>query len=114
MSYEGGLSGRQFMKMLRRFSSTFVQGALLARDTESDELNREQEGAADPEPQWQQCDTSNVVPLHPRARDNAVAAQHMSARRSRNVIVRLVTIIWEHLQSAWHFWWRSKHVDLTT
>jgi hypothetical protein len=83
MSYEGGLNGRQFIKMLRRFSSTFVQGASLARDDESDESNREQEGAADLEPQSQTSGTSNVVVLRPRAQDRAVDAQHKSARRSR-------------------------------
>jgi hypothetical protein len=105
MSYEGGLNGRQFIKMLRRFSSTFAQGALLACENESEESDGEQELVADPEPQWEPCGTSNVVVLHPRAQDNAVSAQHVSARRSGNVIVRLVTIIREHLESACHFWW---------
>ena len=44
MSYEGGLNGRQFIKMLRRFSSTFAQGALLACDNESEESDGEKEG----------------------------------------------------------------------
>jgi Putative bacterial sensory transduction regulator len=106
MSYEGGLNGRQFIKMLRRFSSTFAQGALLACDKESEESDEEQELVADPESQWESCGTSNVVVLHPRTRNNAVVAQQMSARRAGNVIVRFIMIIWEHLQSACHFWWR--------
>jgi hypothetical protein len=114
MSYEGGLNGRQFIKMLRRFSSAFAQGALLACDQESEESNGEQEPTADLEAQSQPGDTSNVVILYPRARDGAVAAQPMSARLNKNVFVQLVTIIHEHLQSAWRSCWRSNHADLTT
>jgi hypothetical protein len=105
MNYEGGLNGRQFIKMLRRFSSTFAQGALLACDNESGESDGEQEPAADPEHQLQTGRTSNVVILYPRARDGAVTTQQMSARRSGNVMVRLVTILRKHLQSAWQLWW---------
>jgi hypothetical protein len=101
MSYEGGLNGRQFIKVLRRFSSTFAQGVLLACGDGGEASDGGQQPAADPEPQWQPGGTSNVVVLHPRTRNNAVAAQPMSARRSGNVIVRLVTIIWEHLQVLW-------------
>jgi len=112
MSYEGGLNGRQFIKMLRRFSSTFAQGTLLACNNESDDSNIEL--AADSEPQWQPVGTSNVVVLYPRASDKVVTAQHRSAHWSRNMIVRLVTIIWEHMQSVWHLWLRSKHPHFTT
>jgi hypothetical protein len=105
MSYEGGLNGRQFIKMLRRFSSTFAHGALLACDNESEESDGVQDPAADQESQ--SCGTSNVVVLHPtRIRNNAVAAQPMSVRRGRNVFVRLVTISWRYLESIFHFWWR--------
>jgi putative sensory transduction regulator len=111
MSYEGGLNGGQFVKMLRWFSNTFSEGAFLACGDNGEEPDGAQARAADPEPQLLGGGTSNVVILYPRARYNAAAPRHMSARRSGNVIARLVTIIWAHLESAWQSWWRSKHAD---
>jgi hypothetical protein len=100
MSYENGLNVRQFVKVLRRFSSTFSQGALMACDDESDEANGEDERPADPDPQWQTGDASNIV-LFPGV-NRATAARNATVPRAQNVIIRFITVVREQLRRL-HF-----------
>jgi hypothetical protein len=85
MSYADGLNTRQFIKMLRRFSSSFIEGASSACDNEGGE-SEERKATADQRAQPQRVEGSNVV-LHPRAR-NAIIAPH-----DGHLITRLIKTI---------------------
>jgi hypothetical protein len=100
MSYADGLNTRQFIKMLRRFSSAFIEGSLTACDVEEDEPKEECQATSSQEPERQGGEKSNVV-LHSRARDVAIIAPH-----SGHPILRLIKTIGGRIA----YWVASGHL----